>query len=194
MGQRYQGALDALGVQFPTAAQVQQDPATATRYYQTISTLAGTMPDSRDRAEVLAAGWYAIDLQESVPGSKDWNTFFQMRDQYKASLSPEDRALLSDYLQSKMTDVEKLYARAQELMAPYWGIEDYLWSKQDPKLKEIADYIRSLEDTGDDAKAKALLQRFPQILNIRRQVAQVRKNMKAQNPAVAGAYNLFYGR
>jgi hypothetical protein len=195
LGQNYQGALDVLGVQFPTAAQVQQDPTVASKYYQTISTLAGTMPDVRDRAQVLAAGWYAIDLQETVPGSKDWTTFFNMRDQYKASLAPEDRQLLDDYLQSKMTPTEKLYARVQEIVKPYWGVTDKYYGQYPPEVQATADMITQLEtspDLADKMQAKVLMAQYPQILFIRKQIALEKKMMKMSNPAVAAALSMFY--
>jgi hypothetical protein len=195
LGQNYQGALDVLGVQFPTAAQVQQDPTVASKYYQTISTLAGTMPDIRDRAGVLAAGWYAIDLQETVPGSKDWKTFFNMRDQYKSSLAPEDRQLLDDYLQSKMTKVEKLYANVQELLSPYWGVTDKYYSQYPPEVQATADMITQLEtssDLADKMQAKVLMAQYPQILFIRKQIALEKKMMKMSNPQIAQALSMFY--
>ncbi|MBU2177559.1 MAG: hypothetical protein KJ556_20905, partial [Gammaproteobacteria bacterium] len=191
LGQRYQGALDSLGVQFPSAAQVQKDSSLADRYYQTIATLANTMPDSRERAAMLTAGWYAIDLQEIEPGEKDWNTFTRMRDGYKASLSASDKQLLDDYLQSKMTDVEKLYSQAQEVLKPYWEVPDKVWGSYPPELRQVADAIEKLEKTNPDM-AKKILQQYPNILYVRKLIATVKKRYKEAMPAVQGALNIFY--
>jgi len=53
--------------------------------------------------------------------------------------------------------------------SPAQQIEDRVWA-QYPQYKQIADQIRELERT-DPIKAKALQRQYPQILNIRRQIA-----------------------
>jgi len=54
--------------------------------------------------------------------------------------------------------------------SPAQQLEDRVWSQYPSQLRQIADQIRELERT-DPTKAKALQRQYPQILNIRRQIA-----------------------
>ena len=122
-GTLWRGALLGLGVVFPQAAQLEK--ADVWQGYQSqIYTLAGQIEDRRTRGQLLVAGYRAIPLEEIDPLTKDFDTFFQRRAEYKAALNPEDRALLDRTLEATMTPVEKEYARDQETLRPYWGIRE----------------------------------------------------------------------
>ncbi len=195
LGQRYQGALDLAGIEFPQAVQVQKDPSLAEKYYKTVNTLAGTATDTRQRVDILASGWYAIDLQEVEPGSNDWATYNKMKDAYLASLSIEDKALLDDYLQSKMTDTEQLYNNAQKVLKQYWEITDKMWGQYPPEVKRMADMVELLESSGerdDKRQAIQILRKYPVILLTRKRIAVMKKRVKAQNPTIKKALSLFY--
>jgi len=54
--------------------------------------------------------------------------------------------------------------------SPAQQLEDRVWAQYPPQLRQIADQIRELERT-DPIAAKKLQRQYPQILNIRRQIA-----------------------
>lgn len=80
---------------------------------------------------------------------------------------------------------------ARTLLRPYWDIENQIWARYPPQLKQIALQIMILERT-DPRAAKQLQMRHPQILYVRRQIALLRKQMKLRNPRMAEALRLFY--
>ena len=138
-GQKYGNVLEGFGVIMPQAAQL-QDRETWTKYQNDIYTAAGTQPDSRSKGQILAAGYRAIPMGKIDPLTPDFKTFFQRRDEYKASLSPEDQRLLDRTLQAGYTPTEKQYYAAQETLRPYWDVADYYrkkWPWADDVLKKI---------------------------------------------------------
>ncbi len=191
LGQQYQGALLAIGIKFPKAAQVQQDGQKAKDYYTNIHTVASSIPDRRQRAEVLAAGWYAIDLNEPEPGTKDWDTFTTMREEYLTSLLSEDRQLLMTYLDAKRTPVEKVYARAQEILKPYWKAVDAVWQQFPPGTEDLAYQIDVYENM-KSPMAKQLLIQHPEVLYARKIIAKLKKQIRAARPDIDAAIRIFY--
>jgi hypothetical protein len=121
-GTRYQGTLDTLGIQFPRAAQVAADPEAGKKYFDLIAQAAHGVPDRRTRAEILAAGWYSIVLDEREDGEKDFFTFFALRDEYEQSLSKDDLSLLRDKIESRLTPTEIEYQRDHRAMRPYFDL------------------------------------------------------------------------
>lgn len=106
-GIAYSGALMAIGIIYPGAAQ--NDSESWTKYYDAIYTMASAMPDRRSRAELLVAAWRSIQPLETAPGIMDWDTFNQKREDFKDGMIPEDRKLLDDELKSRMTPLERAY-------------------------------------------------------------------------------------
>jgi hypothetical protein len=120
--ERYRGALEAFGIQFPQAAQLFADPKVGDRYYALVAKTAAGMPDRRTRAEILAAGWYSIVLEERADGEKEFAKFFDARDAYEASLSSEDRQLLTSKIESRQTTPEREFLRDSRVMRPYFDL------------------------------------------------------------------------
>jgi hypothetical protein len=79
-------------------------------------------------------------------------------------------------------------------LQPYLNLEDNVWSEQPYQLRMVYKQIQEFEKSGDTARAKALLQKFPQILNIRAQIATAKKQLRMTNPKVRAAYEATYGR
>jgi hypothetical protein len=86
-----------------------------------VETAAG-MPDRRTRAEILAAGWYSIVLEERDDGEMEFAKFFDQRDAYEASLSSEDRQLLRSKIESRQTTTEIEFLRDSRVMRPYFDL------------------------------------------------------------------------
>jgi hypothetical protein len=118
----YRGLLKDLGIEFPKAAQVIADPKAGDRYFERVATVAGTQPDRRTKGEILAAGWYAIVLEERGDGEKDFAKFFAMRDEYEVSLSAEDAKLMHDTLNAKQTPTEVEFLEDSRAMRPYFDL------------------------------------------------------------------------
>lgn len=121
-GEQYRGALEGFGILFPQAAQLYADPEVGDRYYKLIVETAAGMPDRRTRAEILAAGWYSIVLEERDDGEMEFAKFFDQRDAYEASLSSEDRQLLRSKIESRQTTTEIEFLRDSRVMRPYFDL------------------------------------------------------------------------
>ncbi len=163
------------------------------KYYDTINASIAAAPDANTAQTLAVSGWYSIDPKPGASGQLDWNTFYAQRDAYKANLTPENRTILDNYLQSKLTPVEKLYEAAQETLKPYWAAADYIWSKYPLEFKELSDRIYRLEKT-DPSQGQAMLKQYPGILKIRNDIGTIRSNMKKVDLKVKVAYDTFYAQ
>ena len=84
--------------------------------------------------------------------------------------------------------------RARKILKPYLDLEDTVWNQQPYQIRAAYKQIQELEKGGDTAGAKALLRKYPQILNIRSQIATAKKQMRATNPRIRAAYEVIYGK
>lgn len=85
----------------------------------------------------------------------------------------------------------KILREARSVLEPYWDIENQVWSQFPQELKQVADQI-SMVERQDPDQAKRMLFQYPQVVWIRKQIAQRRKFLKQQNPSVAQALRMFY--
>ena len=85
----------------------------------------------------------------------------------------------------------RILREAREVLEPYRQIADRVWAMYPPQLKQIADQVDILERTNPQ-QAKQVLFRYPQILRARETIARLKKQMRATNPMISQAYNLFY--
>lgn len=144
LGLQYQGAMGMVKVTYPQAAQSAPN-AQYQDWLTKVYTLGGAMPDIRSRANVLVSAYRSI-VPEGELGQEDWDTYFQRQTDFKVGLIGEDRAMLENELQSRMTDVEKKYYSDQELIRPYWGIDNQVISELSAKpgyqnVKELQDAL-----------------------------------------------------
>lgn len=85
----------------------------------------------------------------------------------------------------------KLLRQARVVLQPYWDIERRVWSQLPQQLKQISDQIKILERT-DPLSAKKMLFNYPQIVFARRQIAFLKKQLKASNAEISKALDMFY--
>ncbi len=88
-------------------------------------------------------------------------------------------------------DELKVLRQAQQLLRPYWNIENQVWAKYPAGTKELANRIAVLEQT-DPLGARRLLIQHPEILYGRKVIAIERKRMRLSNPAIRQALTMFY--
>jgi hypothetical protein len=180
----YQGALKLLGIEFPKAAQVQADQSLTTKYYDTVATVAGSTPDHRTRAQILAAGLFAISLDDSIPEDPDYQSFFRERDEYKSALSQKDQKLLEEHLAAKETPKEQEFNRDMETLRPWFNADETMQDSLglSPFHREMWRAFRAEKD-----KARLLLWRKkPEIQAMERAVASF-KLLERQKPEVGAA-------
>ncbi len=187
----YQGMIMALAAEYPASAQALKDPEAVKRYYDSIYTLGLSMPDRRSRAQLLTAGWRAIQPEEKPDGEMDWDKFFTERQKYKNALIPQDRALLDEEIKATMTKYEKIYYAEQEKLAPYWSIERDVWSKYSPELKRISDQMDILEKQ-DKNKFNAMAYRYPQVIFVKNRIAELQKQYKYSHPEISAILKRWY--
>ena len=85
----------------------------------------------------------------------------------------------------------KLLREARKILEPYWEVADKVWAQFPPQLRQMADRIELMEKAYPE-QAKQLLYQYPQILQARKMIAMLRRNMKAANPTLERVYRLFY--
>lgn len=175
----YEGALQALGVLFPGAAQVQADESLAKKYYDAVYTLAGAMPDLRSKGQVLVAGYYAIPLEETEPGMKDWRTFFDARQKYKNGLGAEDRELLEEELRSRQTATEQRYNKDREVMDNYYGLISRIIPENSALAEQYEQYSRLQRE--NPSMASQFLSLRPQLKMKVREVEKRQEMMRVVN-------------
>jgi len=87
----------------------------------------------------------------------------------------------------------QLLKEVRQLLEPYWEIESRVWAQQPSQLKQIADQIAYMERMYPD-RAKQILEMYPQIVAIRKWIADYRKQMRTYNPEIDRTLRMFYGR
>ncbi len=100
---------------------------------------------------------------------------------------------VEDYMGAKWDEPPALQSlkAAREALQPYWAVERMVWSQLPQGLKQISDQIKILERT-DPLSAKRELFNYPQIVLARRQIALMKRQMKAVSQDITNALNLFY--
>ena len=100
---------------------------------------------------------------------------------------------VEEYMGAKWDETPALQAlkAARDALQPYWDIERQVWSQLPPELKQISDQIKILERT-DPISAKRMLFNYPQIVFARRQIALLKRQLKASNIEIANALAMFY--
>jgi hypothetical protein len=101
---------------------------------------------------------------------------------------------IDTYNGAKWTDKPaelKMLEQARDILKPYWGITDAVWSMYPAGLKDLSDKIQLMENQGDPM-AKQVLRKYPSILRARELIATYKQRMRQQNPMIQQAYNLFY--
>lgn len=163
LGKMFSGALLALGIAYPQSAQA-MGPEAYNKYRETVATVAGQIPDRRERGQILAAAYRAIPMtQDPVTRENDYETFFRQRQEFMEGLAAEDRATLEAELDLSDTPKEREYRRDSEQMRQYFEYADSLLevpavaklvqrrdeakrAGNDLMMKEYDKFIRSFTD------------------------------------------------
>ena len=165
-GSFYRMALLTLQVMYPSAAQVQED-ANAWRDFQAQTyTLAGMMPDSRSRGQLLVVAYRAIQPEGPTASTTDWDEFFERQDQFKAGLEADDRRLFEEQLTANMNPIEREYEADTETLKPYLSMNRRV--KQGLSQAQIVLWDQYLKAT---SVKSAELGRNPAIKDIKKRVA-----------------------
>ncbi|MCC6191372.1 MAG: glucosaminidase domain-containing protein [Anaerolineales bacterium] len=138
--------------------------------------------DPNNRAQVLAAQYAAIPMNtDPVTGEEDFKTFFNERDRFMQSLSPEDRNIMERYLDANDTMIERVYRRDMEKIRTYWDYLDGL--EASPQVAPIIQRREDAKRAGQELQARLydrMVNRLmdPRKLMWRRQHPDVDKLMK----------------
>jgi len=124
----YRHDVDKLSEQYPGSIYAQPKEAREA-YYQSINTIAGNVADMRDAADVLLAGYYAIEPPSEDPTNVEWGQYFQALDEYAeaARISSEARGndVYANFIRRREandSDTTKSYNQAMRLMSTYWNV------------------------------------------------------------------------
>ena len=119
---RRQEIFATLAEAFPA---IPADEAGRRGYAQLLATIGGQVPDSRDRAVVLAETYRAIEAPELPNGQPDFHTIEREQATFKSTLSAEDRTALEERLNQHKTPGERVYAEAVDQLKAYNTIPRY---------------------------------------------------------------------
>lgn len=136
---------------------------------------------------------YADDMWDEY-GRYKWDEADRREAQFVAQYGPE----MKDYVEesfnirkwSNLPGVKTLKA-AQELVRPYWDIEDRVWAQYSPELRQVSDQITNIEKS-DPRRAKVMLRQYPAIVWARKLILRLREQMRRTNPDIQAALNVFY--
>jgi len=124
----YRHDIDRLSEEFPGSIYAQPKEAREA-YYQSLNTMAGSIPDMRDAADVLLAGYYAIEPPNEDPTNVEWSKYFQALDEYVEAARTSSEARGDDVYVNFMrrreandSDTVKSYNQARRLMSTYWNV------------------------------------------------------------------------
>jgi len=116
------GLLKGVGLAFPEAAMTGER---ASKYKAAMATIAGTVPDRRERAEILADAYLSMTPALDEDGLEDMEDFFEQQEFFKASLSEGDREDLMAQISKEASPLRKRYYVARELMGEYMELPRY---------------------------------------------------------------------
>jgi len=141
---KYRTALEAIGVQFPNAAQL-KSPQDWHRWQTMVASRAGEIEDTRTVAQILAAGWRAIQPEASSEGGVllDWDTYFQRREDYLSNLTPEEVTILDDHLASTRSERENEADRDLRAIKPYFELRGAI-AQKDPKWTDAERALKNI--------------------------------------------------
>ena len=172
----YQFALTGLGVQFPKAVDMLNNPSARAAFYDNVYTVGGAMKDRRTRADLLLAGLRSIPVPELSPGVEDWYTYFQLRDQYVEGLSKEDQKLLKTQEEASQTPFEREYSRMRDLWKGYWGAAEHALNNHPIRIQTYRDFRSKA-----GPERESLLLANPWLREVERKVVLTRELMREQN-------------
>jgi len=114
------------------------------------------------------------------------------RRDFVAQFGSDALKYIQEYSTSRWDEPAEMRAlrEAREILRPYWQVQDTVWAGQ-PQLQQISQQIILMERT-DPKGAKRLLLQYPQILFLRKRTALIRQQMKARDPVMKRALDLFY--
>lgn len=141
-----------------------------------------------------ALKFYGTTYGSKVTALMDNPDYADMSDEEKKKALNSIRADAMDAMLLKFSPNLTAKEKIKKDLQPYLDLEDLVWSQQPYELRYAYKQILDYEKMGDTTRAKALLQRFPQILNIRKQIALAKKNLRTTDPRVRAAYEATYGK
>ena len=168
-------------------------------YYNSLYTAAGKMGDIRVGADLLLAGYYAIEPSDSTEdgvNNTDWTDFFVERDRYLESIKLSSEAAGDNMyqevmarLQANMTPTEKAYDNSRKILAPYWNAGknvQELFPNASPQFQQAWDsYLNA-----DSGRRNALYNGNPVIKSLVERRSQLRKQILLRDAQQNGYPNM----
>ena len=168
-------------------------------YYDSLYTAAGKMGDIRVGADLLLAGYYAIEPSDSTEdgvNNTDWTDFFAQRERYIESIRLSSEAAGDNMyqevitrLQANMTPTEKAYDNSRKLLAPYWNAGrnvQELFPNASPQFQQVWDsYLNA-----DSGRRNALYNSNPIVKTLVERRSQLRKQILLRDAQQNGYPNM----
>ena len=152
----YSHDLDKLADQYPKSIYAQSDEV-KDAYYNAIYTAAGRLKDSRDAADLLLAGYYAIQVPKEDPDKTQWNDYFRTRDEYEQKVKGLSEAtgdgLYEEFVrrrEANNTETEKTYYASMKLTSIYWALGKSVDELYAGDLPRDAGYVAILQKQWDE--------------------------------------------
>ena len=190
-GKLYAGALGIISLLFPKAAQV-ASPDDWAAWQESVTTLAGSMPDRRSKGELLYVAWRSIPMPEIAPGIPDFETLFTHRDEFRNGLSLKNKDLLDEWRTAFLTSTEKEYDSDTEQLRDYWRIEAGVKKEIGPELSKNLDLYSALKTT-EKREERFTPAEMQTMASIEREIRARKENMRRYRPEVDAVLVKWYG-
>ncbi len=176
-------------------AKLRSDLRKAGEYKQLVASKPELIQDAYSQAlrrlfPDLDAALYNAGITQSVKTDEARQMVESMT---KTRISDKEKYYMPSPVNMSWQDRAKVMATLDKfagVVNDYKSVESVVWSQYPPELKQLADYISSMEQV-DSAKARRLIRQCPAILMARRNIALIKKRMLAKNRNMDKLLDLF---
>ncbi len=185
-GAMWQGTLMGLGKDFPRVTEMLANPALAQQFYTTLHTIGGKIKDKRTKIELLVAGYNSIPVDDISPGIEDWQTHFESKDAFLATLTPAEQRDVNDERRSRMTAFERGFddfANPNGRARAYWDVPKTVTTNSgNPAITEQLYREFQRLPQGESPLREAFLVKFPSMVQIQQAIEGIRASMRQLDP------------
>ena len=183
----YGATMLSVGQRFPQAAEFWSDSSKRAEFYDDVHTLAGSIPDTRGKGQLLLAAYRSIPVPEIAPGIEDWPAYFRAVEQFMGTLSKEEEVLLKKERAASDTEMERKFNEMAQskLMQQYWNIHEDLL-ENDPERIATYEVYRSVRSTfsAEHPEVQMARQMNPWMDQTYDMVNLIRQQMRENSPDI----------
>jgi len=186
---KYQGLIMSLGLEYPPAKNFLEDPSVRNDFYKKINNATKLMEDEEDRGKLLYTTFRAIPIPtlgtdasdpDNPTTALDWQRWFELRDEFRNELTPEEEQMLDDERQLYMTEEER---RFDNFISPTDGHARIYWSIPEVVLKDrgLAEEYKKFETFSGEQRMEIAAAR-PELPAAKPRITALKQALRRQSP------------